>query len=252
VSAEKPTKLLSSNKLHKEKEKQEKRERKKREKLKANKADKKTDYSNHKEQVEPDVTPHKKKITDKHKSTNSAVKKVTICDTNPLISKAPPAQPTSGKKSSMKNSTGKKQQQNDKEMMTKKETKTKPSNKNSSQKISPLISNKKDPKTSSIKAARPAPAAAAVDWFSAQLESQVKQKKEIRKKHTTAGAESTASSKGLTSNTHHTTNAHQSSKDAVLAAKFPQKRKLLSSNQTTDSKRNSSLLNKLHKMKRFT
>ena len=80
---------------------------------------------------------------------------------------------------------------------------------------------------------------APMDWFSAQLESHVQQKKETRKKP--APAATGSAPKGISK----TASASNSStaKDAVLAAKFPHKRKLLDKQV---SRLNSS------KMKRFT
>ena len=79
-----------------------------------------------------------------------------------------------------------------------------------------------------------------MDWFSAQLASQVKQKNETRKKP------NESVTKG---NTHPVT---ASNKDAVLAAKFPHKRKLLSSKESLDHRKrtNTSATTQLSKLKK--
>ena len=92
-------------------------------------------------------------------------------------------------------------------------------------------------------ASKPVPVV--MDWFSAQLESQVQQKKETRKKPVGMGGASGggAAPRG---NSKPLPVTSSSSKDAVLAAKFPHKRKWLGNDKQV-SKSNSS-----SKTKRFT
>ena len=68
------------------------------------------------------------------------------------------------------------------------------------------------------------------DWFSAKLESQVKKRKHIPSRPATT---SNVSSTALPHKNHESSSSISQHKDAVLAAKFPHKRKLISADATS-------------------
>ena len=255
-SPEKPVKPVG--KLHKDKKEKKKKSDKSKTKLTekktvsfkdANKTDldieDQTDATKSSKTIEPKsskpettLNDRKRPTTDKPK-TEPLSKKVSLCDLefltnktsvpsktkNPSLNKkATPAALTSG--------GSRKEKMHD---HSKKESKTKTLLNQDEE--SPLRkkdkTTSKSPETKSKKTTKGLkPAPVVMDWFSAQLESQVKQKHDTRKKPISEPGSRKAVGGGS-----HSVSSHN--KDAVLAAKFPHKRKLLSSgellNNSTDT-----------------
>ena len=261
-SPEKPEKPVKPvGKLHKDKKEKKKKSDKSKTKVTekktvsfkdANKTDldveDQTDATKSSKTIEPKsykpettLSDRKRPTTDKPK-TEPPSKKVSLCDLEFLTNKKPVPSKTKSPSLNKKATPGLSSGGSKKEKMldhSKKDSKTKTLlSQDHRDNESPLckkdkITSSKSPETKSkktTKALKPAPVV--MDWFSAQLESQVKQKHDTRKKPI-----SEPGSRKVVGGSSHSVPSHN--KDAVLAAKFPHKRKLLSSgellNNSTDT-----------------